>query len=175
MDKEYEVLHHEIVEWQARRFTVVGGSLVVTTALLGWVVTCPERWSWDLASALPLAFLACSCYLTWLFARFNAMIGAYLEVFHASPWEGRSRQFRSRFRFMTLNSALAAMYLVLGGMCVTVAYSVSMRKPSPIGILVFAVSLFAFLLSLAALGFRSYPRSRYMQEWRAISDRESEV
>ncbi|MBI2842099.1 MAG: hypothetical protein HYX78_01730 [Armatimonadetes bacterium] len=170
MEIEYQALRQEILEWQKSRFTVAGGTVAVVTAFLGWVVTAPDKWSWEVAALLPLAFLTSACYMTWLFARFNAMIGTYLEVFHNSLWEKKSREFRDDCIFLRLNGLIAGMYLSLGIICLVLPHAVCRRPTSAAGIILLVLVLSAFATGLAGLAFRSYPRSQFEKKWQAIRD-----
>jgi len=42
IEKEYESLRKEILEWQNRRFTVASASLVAVTGILGWTLNHPD-------------------------------------------------------------------------------------------------------------------------------------
>lgn len=172
MDKEYEALRQEILQWQSRRFTIVGGSIIIVTTILGWIITTPAKWSWEIASILPLAFLISACYLTWLFSRFNVMIGAYLEVFHESDWDRRVRVFKSGIKAIRLNSALALLYSGLGVISVVISYTVCSKPSTKFGIGLFVAVFLLFVFMLTNLTFLSYPRKRYVSRWQKIKTQE---
>ena len=114
MELEYQALRQEIMQWQDRRFIVIGTTIAFVSALVGAIATKPGSCSWALATSLLLAFLSAAVCLIRQFARFNSTIGAYLEVFHGSPWERRIKEFRRRSSiYFELNPFVAVIFLLL--------------------------------------------------------------
>lgn len=173
VSEEYQALRQEILEWQTRRFTIVSGAIVVVTAVLGWITQNPDEWPWAIASTVLLAPLACACYLTWLFGSFNTRLGTYVEVFHESTegrsgWEKRNREFRTGREILNLNTALALVYLVLGGVSVCVPIAVAKGDTSGFQFAVFALSATVFVSTILLVALHSYPRDDYVTKWKGI-------
>ncbi|MBA7493703.1 hypothetical protein ES702_04265 [subsurface metagenome] len=180
MDKEYEALRQEILQWQSRRFTVVGGSIVIVTAILGWVTMAPEKWSWAIASVLPLTFLVSVCYLTWLFIRFNIRIGTYLQVFHESAWERRKRaflrdikKFRRGIKTFRLSWGLALLYGGLGVVSIVIPHTVCLKPSTKPEIILFTAVAFLFVFMLVVLAFFPHPTQLYISQWQKMKDQEA--
>ena len=174
-DQEYETLRKEIMHWQARRFSVVTGSLVIVIALLGWAVSAPEKWSWTAVSAMLLGMLTIAGCMTWMIGLLNSSISTYLEVFHEGPsteigWERRHRKFKKSF--VSSKVAYAMMYLGAGVLSVAVSKAVCRAQStwsSRIASYVFGVS---FLSTLALMIFVARPWKNYVALWKRIRDEE---
>lgn len=172
MNREYETLRQEILAWQGRRFTVTSGNMAVVVALVGWFVTSPDKWSWDLASALVFSCMAVACYMIAIMTRFLAMIGTYLEIFHGSEWEMRSRKLRHRKWLLTMGPAIALLYSLFAGIGLAVSVHICSRPPTVIGISIFVITLVFFLMTaLMMVNSRVY-HEEYLREWAAVRDRE---
>jgi hypothetical protein len=168
VSEEYQALRQEVLAWQERRFAVVAGAAVGVTAVLGWVTSNPVAWTWTTPSLLLLTVLSGASYLTWLFGRFNAMIGAYLEVAHGSAWDEHSRRFRARHRYLRLNVALGAVYVSLGLVSVLVPCMVCPRRPGIAGVVALVGAALVFTGAAGLLMFWSYPRESYRTDWERI-------
>jgi hypothetical protein len=175
MEKEYESLRQETLQWQSRRFDIMAGSIIGVTAILGWVVSSPNSWSWAVASILPLSFLSSACFLTCLFNRAIALIGTYLEVFHNSGWNTRVRKFRFKSsKILTLTSGFILIYLGLGIISIILSYIVCSKTATRVEVILFSVVCFLFFLMLIILRKLSYPRHYYISVWQEIKDQENE-
>lgn len=82
LNNEYDSLRQEILNWQDKRFTMVSGSIILVTAILGIIVKNNTSISGEILSSVLLAFLTCVCLLTWYFGTSNSRLGAYIEVFY---------------------------------------------------------------------------------------------
>jgi FtsH-binding integral membrane protein len=172
MDKEYDSLRKEIIEWQTRRFTVASGSIVAVVAVLGWAINSPSRWSWTIVSSLLLSVIAIACYLIWLFGLFNTRISTYIEVFHETDpigigWERRHRVPRRHFV-----SSRGAFTLLFGGVAflsILIPIIVCQPASSIKGKVLFGTALIFFLIAVWALGFRPPPHRKYLDQWRKIN------
>ena len=134
-DAEYEALRSEIIEWQGRRMATASGTVVVVTAVLGWIVQAPTRWAWTEGSAILLVAIGSAAWLTYIFGMNALRMGTYLEVFHevAEPaWESRNAD-RSvpRQRWANLNSGLAVVYAALAALSVFAPWVAANGSPSP--------------------------------------------
>jgi len=132
-EKEYETLRKEIMQWQAQRFALATGSLVVVFAILGWAVNASDKWSWPLLSSVILALLTLVAYLSWLMGLFMSRISTYLEVFHelGSTNLGWERRHRVPHRnFFSSKGAYAALYFVLGAVSIAVSSATCRAEPT---------------------------------------------
>jgi hypothetical protein len=175
-EMEYETLREEILQCQSRRFSVVTGSLVIVFAILGWVVSAPDKLSWTLVSSLILFLLTIAGCMTWLIGRSNSGISTYLEVFHEKGsteigWERRHRKFKRKLAGS--KGAYIAMYLGVGILSVVMAKEVCAAAPSLQSIRMFYFSTGTFLLMLVTLTFWSRPWKRYISKWEKIRDEEN--
>ncbi|MEK7726771.1 MAG: hypothetical protein AAB354_00090 [candidate division KSB1 bacterium] len=173
ISKEYDSLRQEALQWQARRFNIVGGSVVGVTGYMGWIVNSPDKWSWDIAAILPI-LLICASYMIWLCSRFTILIGAYLEVFHESLWQKRNRAFRQEVRVHGLNMAFAFLYFGLGIVSVFILYLVCSKPITIVGLSTFSTIFVVFTFMLYVLAFRSYPRDNYYFHWHKIKEKEDQ-
>jgi len=174
MEKEYESLRLETLQWQSRRFDIIAGSIIGVTAMLGWIVSSPNSWSWAVASILPLSFLCSTCFLTCLFNRSITLIGTYLEVFHEDGWSARVRRMRleSRFQILTLTSGFIQIYFGLGIISIVLSYVICLKKSTKAELLLFCIISILFLLMLVVLYTYSYPRKQYILLWKQFKDEE---
>src|ERR1051325_302562 len=121
------------MQWQARRFSLVTGSLIVVVAILGWAVNAPDKWSWTVVSSILFAMLSIAGYMTWLIGLLNTRIGTYLEVFHEEDsadigWERRQRDRKGNF--ISSKGAYATMFFGVGVISLTVSLTVCKAHPS---------------------------------------------
>lgn len=173
MEKEYETLRLEILQWQNRRFDIMAGSIIGTTAILGWIVSTPNNWSWAIAASIPLTFLSCACFLNCLFNRSVAVIGAYLEVFHPGKWNNRIRRFRAeQNKIMIVNTGFMSIYIALGAISIIISGFVCLKTAT-----IFEVSLLAFvsilfIIALLILYKYSTPKESFLERWEKIRSEE---
>jgi len=182
MDKEYECLHEEILNWQDKRFTLVSASIILVTTALGLVSEGKNTWPWEIVSSIILAFLFCVCLLTWYFGTSNARLGAYIEVFYETAdqpyyrWHTRNRAFKHEillYRFLSFNSCLALIYLVLGVSSIVIPSK--FQFPTNSNFLYLLLTLFLlFLVTIVLLIGFSYPRKRYVSYWQKVKEREAD-
>ena len=161
IEKEYETLRHSVLQWQSRRFELVGATIVVTTAILGWIVSSPNSWSWAIACTLPLSFLSSASFLTLMFNRYIVMISTYLEVFHVSAWNVRARAFRNirTNKVLNLTTGLAFIYLGLGVISIVISIVVCTKPVKRIEVILFSAVCLLFIIMLVVLAYFSYPRT----------------
>ena len=184
---EYEALRAEILQWQARRITLFGGSLVTTTAFIGWLIAGRESMPWAAALSLLYFLQACVCGLLWVMARDNTKIGSYLQVFHEEAnevqgWESRSRkaekilseQSSSRMGWgVEINPILGLIQLGLAGLAFVVATAgKSQGQLLSVDLVTVVMSAFFLAWTVSLLVFRSYPRSEYLKHWHAVREEE---
>lgn len=168
-EQEYGALRDEIMRWQERRFIVIGATIPLASAVAGIIATKPTACSWATASALLLAFLAASMCLLRQFARFNSVIGSYLEVFHANPWERRMREFRKgSSRYLELNTFIAVLFLLLAGLWTLILFAICTKPPRILEIVTLCVVVLAYAYCNWLLAFRSYPRLASFKLWQQI-------
>lgn len=177
MEKEYESLRQETLQWQSRRFDIMAGSIVGTTAMLGWIVSSPNTWSWAIAAIIPLSFLSCACFLNCLFNRAIAMIGTYLEVFHIGKWNNRMRQFKTdqQAKIMTMTNGFLLIYFILGVISVTISYVVCSKVTTSIEFIFLALICLLFILALVFLSKYSYPRESFILRWEKIKNEKTQI
>ena len=180
MKFEYESLREEIKAWQERRFTVLAGSIVLVTGILGLKIVGESKpsESWPWASALLLVFLAAACALTWYARRANTKIAAYLIVFHESGsdplarWESQLDELkRSKSDRWDLNRLMIPIYVGLALLSVF-APMLSHREYHLVwaDYITLGVAGTVFLVMLIPLG-RSAPREHYIHLWTELKQR----
>jgi membrane protein YdbS with pleckstrin-like domain len=174
-EKEYETLRKEIMQWQAQRFAVASGTLVVVFAILGWSVNASDKWSWPVLSSVILALLTLVAYLSWLMGLFMSRISTYLEVFHEKDsttlgWERRHRV--PHRHFFSSKGAYAALYFVLAVVSTAVSIFTCGKAASQEMYVLFAAFVIFFLVMLWVLIFRSHPWARYLEQWNDLKTQE---
>ena len=174
-NKEFETLRQEIIQNQSRRLTLASGSIIMVTAILGWVISSPDAWPGGIISSLLLAVLIAPCCLTTMYARANARISTYIEVFHEDGppgmgWEGRIRQYHADFGWFDLNKALSLLYLGIGIVSVVIPRSVCTKTMESWYLL--SVTIIVFFVVLIFMAFYSYPKERCIRNWKEIKERE---
>jgi len=172
IDKEYETLRSEILQWQSRRFTVATITVGFITALEGCVITNSKQWSWDVASLFVVLLLSNAAYLTRLFSRFNTFIGAYLDVFHGSLWNKRQRKFKEDVKHFNLNHALSLLYMSILIISLCINFAVCDKKPSAFLVSLFVIIFLVLAFLLWQLVFKSYPWIDYLEKWTVVKDQE---
>jgi MFS family permease len=175
-EKEYETLRKEIMQWQAHRFALASGSLIVVFAILGWAVNASDKWSWPLLSSVILALLILIIYLSWLMGLFMSRISTYLEVFHelGSTELGWERRHRVPHRnFLSSKGAYAAMYFVLAAVSVVVSVATCRAAPTRMHYVMFGVTVTILIGALFVLIFRSHPWDKYRKQWEKLKDKEA--
>jgi len=175
-EREYDTLRQEIMQWQARRFSLVTGSLIVVVAILGWAVNAPDKWSWTVVSSILFAMLSIAGYMTWLIGLLNTRIGTYLEVFHEEDsadigWERRQRDRKGNF--ISSKGAYATMFFGVGVISLTVSLTVCKAHPSTRSVVLFSVFTASFLATVMVLAFGKRPWDRYIRQWQEIKAHEA--
>lgn len=180
-EKEYELLRDEISEWQNRRFTLVGVSITVVTALLGFSQIAGIKVTWDFISSLLLFFLSVACWLTAYCGIANVKIGTYLQAFHEGHessfhWESRNSRFSKVGRkYGNLNQYLGAVYLILA--ILSLLAPPLMFKPtqsSLFPVLLVALMIGAFIASLVWLYKSQGRREEFLKRWLEVKKQESQ-
>src|ERR1041384_3337493 len=174
-EKEYETLRKEIMQWQAQRFAVASGTLVVVFAILGWSVNASDKWSWPVLSSVILALLTLVAYLSWLMGLFMSRISTYFEVVHekdptALGWERRHRV--PHRHFFSSKGAYAALYFVLAVVSTAVSIFTCDKAASRKMFVLFAAFVIFFLAMLWVLIYRSHPWARYLEQWNDLKTQE---
>ena len=177
MNDEYTALRAEILEWQSRRMGIASGTMILVTAVLGWIVQHPKGWAWTTAAAILLVAIASAALLTWIFGLNAIRIGSYVQVFHEEAehgrgWEGRNAEFRGPAH-LSLNSGLGLVYSALGGIAVTVPYLVATRPATTFSWVVFALALAAAAAGVSLVLRPWSRRSDAVERWRALRTRET--
>ena len=175
-DSEYQALRAEILGWQGHRITIATWTVVVVTAVLGWIIQAPHRWAWADGSSILMATLASAAILT-RFLGLNALrLGTYLEVFHERDdgWESRNKKFREGRTWQNLNTGIAIIYTALGAVSIAVPILATDRTPSAGSYVVFALAVClaggAIILLLVMPG----ERDQHVKRWEALRDEEQE-
>ena len=179
-DKEYEALRREINEWQSRSFAVANGCLLVVVGILGWAVSAPDKWSWDLVSSLTSIVLSIGYTMIWMIGLLNSKISTYIEVFHEGPstrlgWEGRQRKFKKN-SMLRSKSIYALMFFCIQVLSLVLAYIICNDQPTPLR---FFLSMFLFfVLVLTLLMFSIFPQTLWadnIERWRKIRAHEADL
>ena len=170
-EKEYDTLRQEIMHWQARRFSVATGSSVIVTAILGWAVSAPDKWSWTVVSSILFAMLTIAGYMTWIMGLLNSRISTYLEVFHEGDsaeigWERRHR--KPERRFATSRGTYALMYFAIAVISLAISITVCRAEPTPLSIYVFGLFTASLLSALWFLVYKARPWAKYIEQWEQI-------
>lgn len=181
MPDEYESLRAEILQWQNRRFQLVGASITLVTGVLGLGLDANAMASsGSVIASLLLLVLACAVFLSWYAGMANTKIAMYLMVFHeqaggsegqGSGWESRLYRLKNRRRTdpLALNNALVLIYFALGVISFIVPYAVAKGyslMPAQSVLLVLMVLL--FLAALLVHWKYSDQRNRYLGYWQEI-------
>lgn len=180
MDKEYESLREEILNWQEKRFTLASASIVLITTALGFISEGKNTWPWEVSTSIILVFLLCVCLLTWYLGTSNARLGAYIEVFYETEdqpyrWHRRNRLFKDDFflyKILHFNSCLALIYLVLGISAIVVPLKFGLPIDRKFLYLLIPLIFLFFTMIVLLIGF-SYPRKRYVAYWQKVKEMES--
>ena len=195
MQYEYDSLWKELLEWQARRVTLLTSSVTVVTAVLGIGQGFADHLPWWTITTLLLLMLSATGELTTYAGYVNQRIGSFLEVFHDPKaelqWEHRNQQFVGTFndlhsakpkRLPSLNKQLFQFYSLLGFLSLSLPPYLFRGSISPIAsprtllqyIPLLAV-LFATLVYLVVL-YRLYHsqsrRDELRRTWIAILEAE---
>ena len=171
-DSEYQALRAEILGWQGHRMTIATWTVVVVTAVLGWIIQAPHRWAWPDGSAILMATLASAAILTRILGLNALRLGTYLEVFYeadAPGWESRNAQVRKGRAWENLNTGIAIIYAALAVVSIAVPILATDRSPSAGSYVVFAL---AVCLAGAAIGMLVMPgeRARLRERWIEVRD-----
>jgi hypothetical protein len=174
-EKEYDTLRQEIMHWQARRFSVVTGSLIIVIAILGWAVNAPDKWSWTVVSSILLAMLSIAGYMTWLIGLLCSRISTYLEVFHENDstdmgWERRHR--KPKRNFISSKGAYATMFFGVGIISLAVSFTVCRAHPTTPSIILCSLFGASFLSMVIVLAFGKRPWDKYIKQWQEIKAQE---
>jgi hypothetical protein len=177
-EKEYDTLRQEIMHWQSRRFSVVTGSLIIVTAILGWAVNAPDKWSWTVVSSILFAMLSIAGYMTWLIGLLCSRISTYLEVFHEHDsvdlgWERRHR--KPKRNFISSKGAYATTFFGVGVISLAVALTVCKAHPTPPSIILFFLFTASFLSTVIVLAFGKRPWDKYIKQWQEIKAQEMQL
>jgi hypothetical protein len=174
-DGEYASLRQEIIEWQGRRMATTSGTVVVVTALLGWIVQSPSRWVWADASAILLVAIASAAWLTYIFGMNAVRIGTYLQVFHEAAgqgWESRNQR-AERPAWANLNRGLAVVYAGLAAISVFAPYVVAnQRSVSGGSYAVFVAAVAGVLVAIVFLWRLQRDRDLRLRSWEDVREKE---
>lgn len=164
--EEYKSLRSSLVLWESRRFSLAAA----TTAFIGLVLGIYSRefsnTHWVLACSVILITISGSCILTWLSARFVVRFTTYLEVFHCSKWEMRSRKLDSSLP--GLNTVFFIYYAGLTVVSFGVSVALSKGELNKYSIVTGLIALTIYLVSMLNLLLNSYPRSKLVKKWENI-------
>lgn len=195
MQYEYDSLSKALLEWQARRVTLLTGSVTVVTAVLGIGQGYSQYLPWWTISTLLLLILSATGELTTYAAYVNQRIGTFLEVFHDPEaelkWEHRNQQFVSTFhglrggdprRLPSLNRQLFQFYSLLGFLSLSLPPLLFQGPVSPttsqgvvsssFPVLAVTVAALVYLLVLYRLYHSQSRRGELRETWIAIRDAE---
>jgi hypothetical protein len=186
MTEEYESLREEIKSWQDRRFTLLQGVAALVAAVLALeVAKSPSSDHWPLISSMLLAILSCANGLTWYCGLASSKIGSYLQAFYEEPtskgniprWESSLLELKSQaLDKFHVNQWFGAIYLVLGLISVGIPYIASKSQSVECFALGFVLSTAAFFVaSLILVICFSYPREKYLVQWREIRNKRKEL
>ncbi len=179
MPDEYESLRAEVLQWQNRRFQLVGASITLVTGVLGLGLKELAN-GWSVISSLLLLVLTCAVFLSWYAGVTNTKIAMYLMVFHeqsggpesqGSGWESRLYRLKNQQRKdpLALNDALVFIYFSLGVVSFFIPYAAAKDHsvmPGQLGLLI--LMTLAFLTALMVHWKYSDQRNRYLGYWRAV-------
>jgi hypothetical protein len=168
-DEEYGSLRQEIIERQGRRMATASGTVVVVTAVLGWIVQSPRRWVWADASAILLVAIASAAWLTYVFGMNAVRIGTYIQVFHEPErrgWESRNLLAR-RPVAANLNRGLAVVYAGLATISIFAPYvAAGHRAVSSGSYAIFGVALAGASVAIIYLWRLQRDRAPRLESWR---------
>ena len=179
-EKEYELLRIEMMEWQNRRFAIVGISITLVSALLGAGQVAGAKLPWEFVTVLGLFFLSVACLLTAYCGIANTKLATYLQVYHEVEgsrfrWETRLEAFPSVIgRFENLNQHISMIYLVLAVLTLCLP---PLLLGSPLGgkyhLVPVVMMTLIFCLALVWL-FRSQGRREaFKAHWQQIAQQET--
>lgn len=173
VEKEYESLRKEIIEWQNRRFTVASGSLVAIAAILGWILNKPNELSWAIVASSILLIISIACFLSHLFGLSKTKISTYIEVFHETEqsktcWERRQK----RIKTASSRRAFALLYFFVGifGIFISVRFC---KSSTFWEIVSFSIISFLFLVALWMLGLKSPAYENYLKLWKEVKNEDA--
>jgi hypothetical protein len=173
-DSEYQALRAEILGWQGHRITIATWTVVVVTAVLGWIIQAPHRWAWPDGSAILMATLASAAILTRILGLNALRLGTYLEVFYEADepgWESRNRVVRKGRAWENLNTGIAIIYTALGAVSIAVPILATDRTPSAGSYVVFALAVCAAGGAVVLLVMPG-ERGRQLERWEKVRDDE---
>jgi len=176
MEKEYNTLREEIMHWENRQFTVIGINITLITIILGWIITKPSEWNWDVASTLLLLILTSGSYLLVLFNCFASKIGAYISVYHENGvgWESRVSEFDKKLNFHSVRYALGILYLGLGIMSFSIPYKICSKSLSLVTLFLFFLICVILIITLILMVFT--PRkNKYIKLWQELKIKENQT
>lgn len=179
MQDEYESLRAEVLQWQNRRFQLVGASITLVTGVLGLGSNAMAS-GWSVISSLLLLVLTCAVFLSWYAGIANTKIAMYLMVFHeqsggpesqSSGWESRLYRLKNQRRKdpLALNDALVFIYFSLGAVSFFIPYAAAKdHLVMPVQCVLFVLMTLAFLTALLVHWKYSNQRNRYLGYWRDV-------
>jgi uncharacterized membrane protein YdbT with pleckstrin-like domain len=168
--KTYEHLREELLQWQNRRYLVFSSTIVVITALIGWIVTSNNEWNFYVASILPLLIIIGSSLLTRNSSIYTVKIGTYFRVFLNNEWEVAQCLFNKRAKLMSNNKLFALFYLSISILTNIIFYLETAFVNNWFYILIFVFVWLLTLVSLYYLYYKSYPRKDFMKLWKEVKE-----
>jgi undecaprenyl pyrophosphate phosphatase UppP len=174
MTDEYNSLRKEIIEWQNRRFLILGITITLVSGILGLKTNAVSSNISLYISSILLFILASSSCLIWYCGRASAKIAAYLIVFHeerseqGSGWESRLNKLKkSKKDWFDLNKMMFLVYLVLGCLSVFLPYLYNKDKCSVtlLNIIPLIITTIFYIIGLYLLLQKS-KKKYYIQLWR---------
>ena len=178
MKGEYAALRAEILAWQNRRFVVLTISVSLVTGILGLDAVTQERslLDWGFISAILLFFLGSCATLTWYARRSNAVIAAYIMVFHeaeAEGWEKRHNEIKKKIKLLglfdlNLNLVILLIYIVLSIVSILIPWAVrGYKSASAVAVILLSISAIWLLFNLYLL-LRYSSRDYFVNEWETL-------